>query len=898
MAFYAGVQTGNWSTASTWNRVTNTPTIHATTNIATTTGGIFSATFTAPNTVNACTGVLVFLGSTANVTLTATLQQNSVDTAATVSIPLASTLINSWIYFRFPTPFVFTTTSAGAYRFKITTSASSPILAADAAGSNFGYLATDDRTGAPTSADDVIIAAPGMSPLITVTVDGSQVVGSGNLKEATPPTSARLLGYGIVLGTGGVIDWNRSADSTLTCKGSIVVAPNGYFQMGTVASPIPAGVTASLVMDMVTSGDHGLNVTTGGRGIIQGTPPTHRATKYVSGLGTAASPLITSTAVDWAVGTHIAILATSDSSTNYNETEYKYIITKNSPTSYVLSNTLGGAEAGLSFTHDNTAHIVNLTRNCVVRTTNTSLYTYLNFNGQSVTGYVDVDSLRIENGGHNNGAKYAVMVQNRCATDDVIAFRFDRQAFWFGNNILQSTHNWLVACAGIFATTSSTSGGLNLTTTRNKIFNDCYAFNNVGVGVTVQASSAVTFNRLIVNSSNSNNTSGIGGLYLNGSDVAVNFNQCESNANRHAGVILNGITDSTFTDFVCGGNGINQTSDLMVINGSYNTALFINSVFQSATLIGSYSLLAEGSKIRFHKLNQLENNHISYDPGGRKRSTGAGLTDTTVRTAGSLAVGLYPESLTLGQKFQFRVLARPNTVVSVPGFCWQNSTFVAEAGAYVTVELFLPGSSTPAATKTMTKTTSPTSNDAVFALAAYYSGVTNSYARVVVSAYGTAGSNCYVDDLFNGTNPITALDVWEEGEPSAIMFEQLGDAAAVLGVLTSTLTTPGTAGKALVDILDYVDSIPSDVWGGITTAAINKLADTLIRRSNANIEASADGEALSAQSLYGLIAQGTNRSKIVGTTLTVYRADKTTPLGTRTIGTSSTADPVTELTTN
>jgi hypothetical protein len=61
-----------------------------------------------------------------------------------------------------------------------------------------------------------------------------------------------------------------------------------------------------------------------------------------------------------------------------------------------------------------------------------------------------------------------------------------------------------------------------------------------------------------------------------------------------------------------------------------------------------------------------------------------------------------------------------------------------------------------------------------------------------------------VDDILNGTNSIIGLDAWLDGKPSPIMFEQLGDAAAVWAVLDSTLTTAGTTGKDLVDVLKSV----------------------------------------------------------------------------------------------
>ena len=72
----------------------------------------------------------------------------------------------------------------------------------------------------------------------------------------------------------------------------------------------------------------------------------------------------------------------------------------------------------------------------------------------------------------------------------------------------------------------------------------------------------------------------------------------------------------------------------------------------------------------------------------------------------------------------------------------------------------------------------------------------------------------------------------------------------------------------------------------------NKIADHVRRRTQANIEASSDGDTLSLLSLYGVVQQ-IQESNAVGTTLTVYRTDGTTSLGTRTLATDPAADPVT-----
>jgi len=77
----------------------------------------------------------------------------------------------------------------------------------------------------------------------------------------------------------------------------------------------------------------------------------------------------------------------------------------------------------------------------------------------------------------------------------------------------------------------------------------------------------------------------------------------------------------------------------------------------------------------------------------------------------------------------------------------------------------------------------------------------------------------------------------------------------------------------------------------VVTAVCNKLADHVRRRTQANVEASAFGDALDKSSLYGMIQQLQNSTMLAGT-LTVKKTDGTT-LGTLTFTSDAAADPVT-----
>lgn len=77
----------------------------------------------------------------------------------------------------------------------------------------------------------------------------------------------------------------------------------------------------------------------------------------------------------------------------------------------------------------------------------------------------------------------------------------------------------------------------------------------------------------------------------------------------------------------------------------------------------------------------------------------------------------------------------------------------------------------------------------------------------------------------------------------------------------------------------------------LSTAAGNKIADHVHRRSWSLLEASSDGDTLSKDSSYGAARQ-IQKSSVSGNTLTIQKTNGTT-LGTRTVSTSPTAEPVT-----
>lgn len=791
----------NFNTTTNWDEGVNTPSIHASTNITVSAGGVFSATFTAPNLTNACTGVLVPVsakGTAGNII--ATLQHDIgagfVDCAgATATIAITSLVASTHVLFYFGTKFVFDTTTANKFRIKLNTSGASGTtsIAADSGGANFAYIAFMDSNVVPTTGDDFFVVSPNQGSALTISLDTSPSIGSGG-NTAVP--TFRSWQNAIVLSNNGQLAWPTGTSRTITPKGNIYVENGGWYQMGQTSAKIAAGVTARTSFDENgTTVNYGIVTQTGGKVTMQGADKTYKKTTLASGVGTAASPFVAADSVDWSVGDELLFVPVSNSATNYNESEIRFIITKNSATSYVLSATSGGGEA--AFTYSHTAGVVfNLTRQVVMDTTDITKAFYADFNETVTIGNLDFDGCRFETFGGSTTGKTTLIFSNLSTelftADDVVFYRsLGTAGVNFGNNNDVRTYTWLIAYSS--ASFLLTPGSL-----RNKTFSNCYGVLSASSGLNFGASSNQTYSNCGFWACSTSSATTGGGL-LGTNTAKVTFNSCDFHCNRSYGVNLASSADFTFNSCNIGNKGTNGGADINVTVDGYNTALFDNCMFGSSTLINGYTGAADGSEFIFNKFNQTTNDHRWYTPYGVARSTGASLADTNVRTSGSLALRIAPEDSSHGFIWDFKVIAKASSYSNVLGFIQKNAAFGTDV---CTVDFYLPGLvpgiDTPSSTVTMGNDT----NWNVFNLAASYVGTVPLYSTVRITAKTTtASAYVYVDDIFNGTNVITALDTWDRGKPSPIMFEQLGDAAAVWAVATSTLTTAGTTGKKLVDDL-------------------------------------------------------------------------------------------------
>lgn len=809
-------QTGLLNTAATWDSAITPGTIHASTNISITTAGKDSTTFTAPNLVNSCTGVWVHFTTApaAGRDWTAELFLAGVGTgsiATIVQTDMPTVLTVGWVYFRLGSPVLFSSLVANTYKWNFkSTTANSGAMAADNTSATLVYpITTYNLAAAPTTADQCWIAPHNCTTAITVTVDGTaaDIRGSG-----TSVTGLRQIAQGIYLGgsstqSKATLKWDTAASASISVTGTCQVVDGGELQMGTVAVPYAAANTATYTARQGGGGTNTGIVKFGtGRVIMQGAPRTYYATTYVSGAGTAASPLIVSDPVDWVVGDRFGITATSANGTNYNETEYRFIITKNSATSYVVSSTSGGSENAFTFTHNTNAKVLLLTRNVnVVPSVATQMFFAhtTSGGGECANGDFNLDWVYIMGMGSGGGTgvvnstTYGIMIASGSYTAiDYCVFDQTRSYGFMVNSAIAQSYTGNIFCASSTGANGVTYAGLGVDITGSgHTFTDHYFIGNVRQAVEYRGVNCTFVNPTMV-ANNTGGTTGNGALYMAGGAPII-VSGANIHANRIAGITLNGTSNSRFTNCELGTKGANQTVDVAVLSNAANSILFSNTNVGSTTLVSGHTSGAAGATlIAFDKLNQTENNHIWYTEYGSARSTGATLTDTTVRTVGTLNVRIAPENSSVGFKYEYKVLAVPGRAVSTLGFIERNAAFAADT---CLVELFLPGSTVADASYTMPTTVG---SYLVYNIAAVYSGTVSRYATVRISGRTTTPSAyLYVADIMNGTNHIIDLTTWDNGQPSPIMFEQLGDASSVWAVLLTSSQVSGTFGYLMQRLL-------------------------------------------------------------------------------------------------
>lgn len=803
----------------------------AATNVAITTAGISGSTTTAPNTTNKITGVPFYINALpTSGNLTLEIMESGVS-VGTVTCNLADLQLG-WNYARYTTPYQFTTTGAGAYTVRVkNTSANSGSLAI--ATTNLFYLFSYDTSVTPGVGDDVILCGwhnAGLTPK-TYTYSGTSGSWGSGADTAIASTTQRSIGCALMIGNGGNFVFNNTGVNTLQLKGAMYPTVNGLFDMRPSSSDVTKINT--LIFDQNgVDGNYGILIPGGGYG---GYALTTGATvntwaQFGSGLGTAASPVITQATHNLHVNDEMIF----GGATDYLKNEKRFVISIPAANQLVLSNTLGGTENALTQTHAAGSYIGNLTRNSIIKNTDTTHGFWIMNSRIPASPVLDLNYTRAEFPNCSSGKALQLEIASTTITnfDGFVLYNNAvnaRSSISLANTVAQTINN--VILYNTKGTNYSGQSGLALQTSNKTInfllhFADPSSTTNCA-GLSLSAATNNVINHF--HSYGANASNGAGGYALSiqsSNNNTINNSTIDGSrvqAIQYAGGADNVVNNSNFG--LVGNNAI----DVQCVASVYNTGLFNNSGFGSTTVVSGSSTMLPGSLLRFHKFNQTDNRHRWYDINGISYSSGAGLDKTVVATVGSLGVATDPLTAA-GTEHIFPFPVAIGEVISKFGKFWCNSTFSADSGCTLVAELYLPGSLTgsPDQTVTLTKTTDPTNNNAIWRLGLVNTSTVRDVARVRLVAKnssGTAGAEAYYDDMDGGTNPITALDIWYQGQPAAfrLMPQTLGDsAAAAAAILGDTSTWPtNSIGKKISDTKTDTSAILSNT--DATQAKVNML---------------------------------------------------------------------------
>lgn len=750
--------------------------------------------------------------------------------------------------------------------------------------------------------DDVLIAgdmtnAAGTTNTVTVTVDTNATVGSGQNLAAFGGSSGTMFNA-INIDAGGRLKASRSASTTLLVKQLIYLAyTDAQLDYGTISDRIPAAYTATLMFDPVNnytgvgirySNTAPNNTAPYYLGFV-GAEKTYVKTNYVSGIGTAASPLVTADAVDWNVGDQIVVTPSAGYTTysntapaaaaytdatgyarryitltfaashsfkvgdrivmsgftpsTYNGTwtvdevptsttlriynfttaitanatvmgtvaghtsksEYRYIKTKNSSTSYVLSTISGGAEDALQYSPTTKADIYNLSSNVRVtvnKRNQSYMYTF-DASGQGTTTsptHWVLDNCRLDYAGVGTAYSLGILVNGYTSANS--SATINKVVFWAASTVIYdsaSSHSdWTISDV-IFAGYQAANPALVLAG-YNKTFTRLYFVDFGSSAITLSGSSNIFRTvRTWATAPEGNSTAAIQITGNGANNLFVNaYIQGKADGSTNRGVLLGGSLSNKFLDSEFGTSVANNQADIYITSNTLNIDLFENCLFGSATLINNYLNMFAGSEIAFHKYQQTTNKHRWYTNTGSARSTGAGLEDTTVKTAGSINLVLLPENNTTGFSWEFNVLAPANSLSFINGYLQKNAAFGTSVAK---VELWLPGSDTSSTADATFTADNTTGSYQAFNAYKLYSGTAAGLSTVRVTAISsTASAYLYVANLFNS---VEALNLWDKGKPAKqVAITDFSSVPAAVWAFPDTNTTASTMGQRQVDAAD------------------------------------------------------------------------------------------------
>jgi len=479
MALLVSSTSGNWTDANIWQQISTASTNLVFTSFNTLNTGINSSSAFTPGAITT-DGLMLMLYSRATSptgtfsfdlfnTITSTVVASYVDNVSV--LPATPNPGGARpIYFRWSSPVTLNGTHSYTIRCR-TAQASQINLWYGTSTTNWSRVLTLTATASPAATDQLYITSRySGGSLLTCTV-------SMNNNNSTQYA-------GVWIGSSATLDWPTNQTTELRLSGEIYTGANislqlgGTFQMGTSASRIQDGFTASL---FITPGSaNGRRISTIDGGIIRaaGSTMSYTWTTLSANVATASTSCTTTDVTGWKVGDEIVIAPTRRAANTATTVQYdRRVLTS------VSGNTLGFA--ALSFYHDGVGdlagEIINITRNCrIVGTTPATFRTYIGHlvANNNINEFDDVEF----NGMGTNASVGAIYMNGSGSTAQIIVRNCAFVDGSTGISILSTTNFYNIIVTNNVYTTRITTGSFFIAqgsqTLTNPIVSNCLISNN------------------------------------------------------------------------------------------------------------------------------------------------------------------------------------------------------------------------------------------------------------------------------------------------------------------------------------------------------------------------------------------------------------------------------------
>lgn len=413
MATLISAATGNWTTLATWKNVCTgtgavSTTLVAPQAISIGSGYAASQAFTVTNGENIEGFALHLRRSGTTGTFSVALSDDGGSTwAREVTVNLSDLPDQySWVSFKFSS--VLTADGGNDYKVgvKCSVGSSGASIYRTATNIDWNHILREDSAPGSLSAGDVFyimddLTAEGAKTANTVTMDclASAITDFGEIN----------IGFGTV--NCGVAS---ATNYYLKASGNFNVWGGGNFNVGSVGSPLPVDSTAIFELDPTSDGEFGFIFKDGSVVTVQGYPLTKVWTLLNANAAANATSLTTADSTGWKDNDQIVIASTSRTAT---ETEAGALNGDASGTTLTVDG-FGGTGGGIAYAHDGNstggpesadirAEIINVTRNVKIRSSSSTIVTYIYI---SATATVNIDYVEMYYLGENVAGKRGVEI--------------------------------------------------------------------------------------------------------------------------------------------------------------------------------------------------------------------------------------------------------------------------------------------------------------------------------------------------------------------------------------------------------------------------------------------------------------------------------------------------------